>query len=204
MVDTFIANASVEEYREPFLFYPLNKADISLHSLRSTVRTLLATTPPSTATAFCRAARLHLSKGSAKSFPKSNALFNRTSTGEALPTPYLRETLSHARILYGAGMGFASLSIFATIVHQTVGLQWTGEGETVEVLTLIDGDMCQAMQSCKEELERGAGAATEVQGPRETVDELRAAVVASERDVASWGGEFPFERALASLECWKI
>lgn len=171
-----------------------------LHSLRSTVRTLLATTPPTTAAAFCKAARLHLSKGS---IPRSSALFTtRTSNGTALPTPQLRETLARARILYGAGMGLASLSIFTTIVQQTIGLRWTAEGEMADVLTLMDGDVCQAMQSCKEEIERGAG--TEAMDAREKAEVLRGAVMESERDVAGWGGEFPFERALASLECWKI
>lgn len=99
-------------------------------------------------------------------------------------------------------MGLASLSVFTTIVQQTVGLRWTAEGEMADMLTLIDGDMCQAMQSSKEEIERGAS--TEGMDTREKVEGLRGTVMESERDVASWGGEFPFERALASLECWKI
>ena len=124
-------------------------------SLRATVRTLLATTPPNTAAAFTRAARLRLGNVNAKTSPRSLALFTiRPEDGEAIATKNLHDVLTQARSLYGAGMGFASLSIFASIVRLTHGLRWTMDGETADTLTLIDGDICQAIQSSKEELAR--------------------------------------------------
>jgi hypothetical protein len=53
------------------------------------------------------------------------------------------------------------------------------------------------LQSWKEELETGL-----VEDPaaaHEVIRELRSAVSASSTDVLSWGGEFPFERALDCL-----
>ncbi|KAA1467012.1 hypothetical protein DENSPDRAFT_831965 [Dentipellis sp. KUC8613] len=185
MVDTFIANASIED-------------------LRATVRTLLATTPPSTAVAFTRAARTRLSTAAAKAPPRSLILFStRPDTGrEAVSTQHLYEALAHARALYGAGMGFSSLKVFSAIVRETVGLRWMDDGETARTLVLIDGDLCQAIQSSKEEAE--SGRAGNLLAAREKVAELRAALQESVADVARWGGEFPFECAAASMECWKL
>lgn len=39
---------------------------------------------------------------------------------------------------------------------------------------------------------------------RGTIEILRSAVRESFVDVEAWGGEFPFERASASLEFWKL
>ena len=39
---------------------------------------------------------------------------------------------------------------------------------------------------------------------REAKNDLRCAVNDSLADVKSWGGEFPFERAAASIEYWKF
>lgn len=39
---------------------------------------------------------------------------------------------------------------------------------------------------------------------RATVAQLRSAVNDSFADVKTWGGEFPFERALVSIEYWKL
>ena len=172
-------------------------------SLRATVRTLLATTPPNTAAAFTRAARLRLGNVNAKTSPRSLALFTiRLEDGEAIATKNLHDVLTQARSLYGAGMGFASLAIFASIVRLTHGLRWTMDGETADTLTLIDGDICQAIQSSKEELE--GGRADDLMSVREKVGELKAALQGSISDVTAWGGEFPFERAVSSLDCWKI
>lgn len=39
---------------------------------------------------------------------------------------------------------------------------------------------------------------------RDVVQDLRRAVNESYSDVEAWGGEFPYERALSSLQCWKL
>ncbi|KAI0061332.1 hypothetical protein BV25DRAFT_776918 [Artomyces pyxidatus] len=187
MVDTFIANANVED-------------------LRATIRTLLATTPPSTAHAFTRAARSRLSNANASSLPPSLPLFTTSASlsnlhsnsgPEPVPTSGLHDALAHARCLYGAGMGLAALRIFAAIVRVTLGMRWSPMGPTSDVLSLIDAEICQAIQSSKEEIDAGRGEGS-------SVVELRALLQESERDVEGWGGDFPFERALGSLECWKI
>ncbi|THH15431.1 hypothetical protein EW146_g5039 [Bondarzewia mesenterica] len=173
------------------------------HVLRATVRTLLATTPPNTAAAFTRAARTRLVNTNAKTLPRSLVLFTtRPEDGEAIATESLHDALAHARSLYGAGMGFTSLGVYASIVRLTLGLRWTNDGETADSLALIDGDICQAIQSSKEEVE--GGRAGDMTGAQEKVSELRTMLQESMNDVVRWGGEFPFERAAASLDCWKI
>lgn len=57
-------------------------------------------------------------------------------------------------------------------------------------------------QSCKEELE--GGRVNDLTSARDTVNKLWSSVQDSSSDVEDWGGEFPFERAATSIECWKI
>jgi hypothetical protein len=121
---------------------------------------------------------------------------------DPIPTSSLYDLLAHARALYGAGMGLTSFGIFAAIVRSSLGLRWTLYGATADVLTLIDGDICQALQSAKEEIE--SGRAGDSESARAKVTELRAALKESADAVARWGGDFPFERAAATLEVWKM
>lgn len=37
----------------------------------------------------------------------------------------------------------------------------------------------------------------------ETIQGLRRALLDSKKDTESWGGDFPFDRALSSVEFWK-
>lgn len=57
-------------------------------------------------------------------------------------------------------------------------------------------------QSSKEEIE--GGGVVDFTLAREAKNDLRCAVNDSMADVNSWGGEFPFERAAASIEYWKF
>lgn len=93
-------------------------------------------------------------------------------------------------------------------------------GEMSDVLTLVDVDISQAIQvdistqnfhdilispprqSSKEEID--AGRVSDMAAARYSVNNLRAAVKDSLLDCEAWGGEFPFERASASIEFWKI
>jgi len=180
MVDTLIANANVED-------------------LRSIVRGLLATSPPTLAAAFTTTARTRLCQTHSKVVIKPQSLFNPSP---ARPTQHLRDTLKRARSLYGAGLGFASLHILTSIVRASVGLRWAADSELVDILTIIDSDISQAIQSSKEETE--AGLVNDYEHARTTVKDLRKAVDESLADVRAWGGEFPFERATASLDVWKV
>ena len=63
-------------------------------------------------------------------------------------------------------------------------------------------DIINPFQSSKEEIE--GGRVVDFTLAREAKNDLRCAVNDSLADVKSWGGEFPFERAAASIEFWKI
>jgi len=184
MVDTLIANASADD-------------------LRSIVRNLLATGPPGMSLAFTNAARLRLRQTSVRGIPGAYLLFRKqTRDAPAEPLPHLHDVLTRARSLYGAGLGFASLGVLALIVRATVGLRWEDDGDMADILAVIDADIGQAIQSSKEEIE--GGRVIDFASARDAKHELKAAVNDSFADVNSWGGEFPFERAEASLEFWKI
>jgi len=126
----------------------------------------------------------------------------RQSDRAIVPTSQLDDTLAQARALYGAGMGFASLVILESIVRATVGLRWKEGGELSDILTVVDADISQAIQSSKEEID--AGRVGDFTIARQIVGELRAVVRDSFHDCEVWGGEFPFERASGSIEFWKI
>jgi len=183
MVDTLIANATIED-------------------LRAITRSLLATGTPSLAASFTAAARTRLRQTNARRIANTNGLFTTGLDGiYAAPTPELEGVLSRARSLYGAGMGHVSLQSLLLVVKATIGLRWEKEGSMADVLADIDADICQAIQSCKEELDGGR---VNSAGVRETVDKLWANVEESLRDVEIWQGEFPFERAADSIKCWRI
>ncbi|KIL61698.1 hypothetical protein M378DRAFT_166666 [Amanita muscaria Koide BX008] len=182
MTDTFIANASIDD-------------------LRYISRSLLATGPAGIVPAFLHAAHARLSQTNAKAVPNTQLLFVARSCGAA-PTECLHDALSRARKLFGSGMGFASLGILTTIVRATLGLRWDDEGDMADVLATIDGDITQAIQSCKEEVT--CGRLNDYICAKNSVNELRVAISECQRDVGSWGGEFPFDRASSSLEFWKI
>ncbi|KAH7924130.1 hypothetical protein BV22DRAFT_1035564 [Leucogyrophana mollusca] len=184
MVDTLIANATLED-------------------LRAITRSLLATGTPSLASAFTAAARSRLRQTSAKRIATTNGLFDTGLNGiDAIPTTDLNNVLSRARSLYGAGMGLASLGVLSSVVRATIGLRWEPEGATADALAVIDADISQAIQSCKEEFE--GGRVSDMAGAREAIGNLWSGIQESSRDVEIWGGEFPFDRAANSIEYWKI
>ncbi|KAF8121152.1 hypothetical protein EV363DRAFT_1421556 [Boletus edulis] len=184
MVDTLIANATIED-------------------LRAITRTLLSTGTPSLAASFTAAARSRLRQTNAKRIATTNGLFATGLDGiHVVPTPELENVLARARSLYGAGMGFVSLSLLSSVVKATVGLRWETEGSMANMLAVIDTDICQAIQSCKEELE--GGRVNDIAAVRETIGRLWTGVEESARDVEIWGGEFPFDKAANSIEYWGV
>ncbi|CDO75152.1 hypothetical protein BN946_scf184590.g9 [Trametes cinnabarina] len=184
MVDTFIANANLED-------------------LRAIVRGMLATSPPSVAAAFTAAARQRLVRVKATDVPDTTDFFAAGPDGSsAEPTEKLNSALLRIRTLYGSGLGFASLKILARVVGATVGLRWDEDGAMEDTLAIIDADISQAIQSAKEELD--GNRVMDMQEAREVVEELRSAVHESQKDVKKWDGAFPFERAASSLEFWRV
>ncbi|KAI0820527.1 hypothetical protein BC628DRAFT_1330187 [Trametes gibbosa] len=184
MVDTFIVNANLED-------------------LRAIVRGMLATSPPSVAAAFTSAARQRLVRVRATDIPDVAGIFVAVSGGSAaVPGEKLEGILHRVRTLYGSGMGFASLRILARVVSATEGLRWEEDSAMEDTLGVIDADISQAIQSAKEEID--GGRVTDPQEARAVVHELRAAIADSQMDIKKWGGAFPFERAEASLEYWRM
>ncbi|KAF5393722.1 hypothetical protein D9757_000172 [Collybiopsis confluens] len=180
MVDTFIANANVDD-------------------LRSALRGLLASGTSGIASAFSAAARKYLHESGALIPPKPDTLFVTDPwTGEITPTPVLTETLARARTVYGVGMGFFSLEILTAVVEAMINTKWAEGSVTEALITEIDGDLVQAIQSCKEELEtdrvieRGAA--------RQIVSKLHRAIHDSSRERLI----LPFEKAEYSLQYWKF
>ncbi|OCH86360.1 hypothetical protein OBBRIDRAFT_738153 [Obba rivulosa] len=183
MVDGLIASATVDD-------------------LRAIIRTTLATSSPETSAKFTAAARGHFEKMYMKGCLTSDRLFDVSSGGKWTPTPQLNRLLACVRSIYGAGMGFASLRILAEIIEATSGTRWEDDSEMEDVLTEIDGDVTQAIQSSKEQME--GGRVENVTAARETVERLRTALRNSKEDVASWGEMYPFEKAAASVQYWKF
>jgi hypothetical protein len=146
MVDTFIANASPDECVVPKHGYMTNTNHLR-SSLRSIIRNLLATGPPGIAPAFSNAARSRLRQTISKPLPSPYSLFRRqTRDGYAVPLPHLQDVLTRARSLYGAGLGFLSLPVLASIVRATIGLRWEDDGDMADILAVIDADIGQAIQ----------------------------------------------------------
>ncbi|KAI0685208.1 hypothetical protein BC835DRAFT_1290809, partial [Cytidiella melzeri] len=183
MVDTLLANAEHDD-------------------LRAILRATLTSCPPSTATAFTAAARKRLVHLSSRSRPCATSLFDVMEDGLAVPTPNLHACLRRSRSLYGAGMGLTSLSILTEVVQATVGIRWDLDGETADILAAVDADISQAYQSSKEEI--ASGRVSDHNVTRMTVQGLAAAVNQSLSDCEVWGGEFPFEQALAIVDYGKF
>jgi len=162
---------------------------------------LLATSPPSVASQFKAIAQCRLKQINAAHLP-SLSLFAQTKDGLSIPTPALEETLTRARSLYGAGMGFVSLRILTEVIRRTIGIRWRDDDEVADILAIIDSDITQAIQSCKEEFDQSR--VLDMSEARDIVKELKSSVGRSMVDVQSWGGEYPFDRASASLDYWKF
>lgn len=179
MIDTFIANANIED-------------------LRAIMRSTLATNPGATV-AFTAAARHRLMQSNAKAV--YSELFTERD-GRMIPGSDLMTALTRARMLYGAGLGLASLKVLAGIVKATAGHRWKGDAELEDLFAEIDADISQALQSTREELE--SGRVTDKGAARTAINDFRAAVEETQKEVKSWGGAYPFERAVSGLAYWRL
>lgn len=99
-------------------------------------------------------------------------------------------------------MGIASLDILAAVVTATIGLRWEIDGPMTDALAAVDTDISQAIQSAKEEF--AGGRVSDIGTARAIVHNLGSSITESLKDTEQWGGEFPFERALASVDYWKL
>ena len=110
--------------------------------------------------------------------------------------------LSHARSLYGAGMGFDSLDLLTVVVRATTGLRWDPSDSIADVLAVIDADISQAIQSCKEEI--ASGHTRDINVARSSLRKLRSALDDCRTEIEAWGGEYPFERGSANADCLQL
>ncbi|KAJ3553697.1 hypothetical protein NM688_g3473 [Phlebia brevispora] len=172
-------------------------------SLRAIVRGMLSTSPPSVTATFITAAQRRLLQTNAALPPPADALFTRKpETGKVVPTAELRAVLTRARTLYGSGLGFASLRVLAQPVRATTVFVWEDGSDMEAVLAEIDADISQALQSSREEID--GGRVVDIASARAAISDLKSAVRESKLAVENWGGVYPFERAEATLEFWKL
>ncbi|KAJ2999594.1 hypothetical protein NUW54_g6916 [Trametes sanguinea] len=120
------------------------------------------------------------------SIPKLNAHNHQdwkfALEGEWEPTDELSGVLSRCRMLYGAGMGVNALTVLTDVVKESVGVTWKEDSRMEEMLALVDTDLCQAIQSAKEEMDRVGGKGADVEAARKAREKLRDALMASRED----------------------
>ncbi|TFK92063.1 hypothetical protein K466DRAFT_573321 [Polyporus arcularius HHB13444] len=181
MVDTFISNATLTD-------------------LQDSIRRTLATSPPSAAAAFTAAARDRLVRSKTNAVPDPNTLFVQKSSSEWEATPELEAVLRRARALYGSGMGLASLRVLTAVVVAAGRTRWEPDSDLETLLAYIDADISQAVVSAGQEMDAGRTGADE---EAETHKAMASALKACGDSVGAWEGDFPFERAVDSIEQWK-
>ncbi|KAG9033318.1 hypothetical protein FRB95_000325 [Tulasnella sp. JGI-2019a] len=175
-------------------------------SLRAIVRSLLATGPTGTTSCFTSIARTRVQHSTPRKLPSPSSLFTTASPDSsfAVPTKALYDTLARARALFGVGLGFESLPILTSIINRILPLQWEIDSEMEDALIVLDADLAQAIQSCREQLASGSDLVKDMEGARTAVKALRDAMDNCQEVVESWGGEFPLEKGMMSIEGWKF
>ncbi|KAG8858942.1 hypothetical protein FRB96_004762 [Tulasnella sp. 330] len=181
-------------------------ANSDLEDLRAIVRSLLATGPSGTTTAFTSIARNRIQNSTQRKLPSPSSLFTTASpaSSNAMPTKALYDTLARARALFGVGLGFESLPVLTSIVSRILPLQWEIDSEMEDALIVLDADLAQAVQSCREQLQSSGDLVKDIEGARSTVKALREVMDQCRVVVESWGGEFPLEKGMMSIEGWKF
>lgn len=180
-------------------------ANSDLEDLRAIVRSLLATGPSGTTSCFTSLARTRVQTTTPRKLPSPNTLFIvDPSTGLAAPTKSLYDTLARARGLFGVGLGFESLPVLTNIIRRMTPLRWEEETEMETALCILDADVAQAVQSCREQLLCPGDLVPDLDAARQTVASLRAALRDCEQAVEAWGGEYPLEKSDMSIKGWKF
>jgi len=167
------------------------------------MRSLLATGPAGVSSAFTQIARNRVKHANPKqTLCPSSFFYVDASTGDAVATKSLWSFMARARARFGIGLGFESLAMLVTVIHATLPLRWEIDTQMEDDLATIDGDIAQAIQSCKEQI--AGDNVSDFEAARCAVRSLKFALLESQRTVESWGGEFAFERGMMSVEGWKF
>ena len=84
------------------------------------------------------------------------------------------------------------------MIQATFPLRWTASDRDplLEALAIVDCDISQAVQSCKEQIVGGNLDSEALAGA--ALEELYQALGESKRQTAAWGGEFAFDRVRGS------
>lgn len=173
-------------------------------SLRAIVRCLLATGPVGTTGAFTKIARNRVSTTAPRRMHPPSAFFAVDSKGNGVPTKALWETVAAARTLMGVGLGFESLPVLISIVDAARPYKFELDSDMEDALIVIDADIAQALQSCREQLASGDNLVKDREAAKETLDKLRNVLVESRKDIEAWGGEFPLEKGELAVQGWKL
>ncbi|KAG8908773.1 hypothetical protein FRB99_003011 [Tulasnella sp. 403] len=184
-LDSFLANSNIDD-------------------LRAIVRSLLATGPAGTVPAFTTIARQRVQRTTGRKLQSPSSYFSTDPSGQPIPTQALWDTVARARAHFGVGLGFESLPILLTIVNTTRSLRWEIESDMEDALIIIDGDIAQALQSCREQLTHPE-LVKDKDAARSALSNLKSALIDSRTEVEAWGGEFPFEKGLLCIDGqWKL
>ncbi|TBU31754.1 hypothetical protein BD311DRAFT_776035 [Dichomitus squalens] len=176
-------------------------ANLQLSDMQAITRALLCSSPPEVTAAFVTAVWTRLKKtATACEVPKPVTLFVAAECIDSAwkPSGELGEVLRRSRVLYGAGMGLASLKILTAVVIGAARLGWVPDDEMEDYLAVIDADICQAIVSSKQEIDAGVTNSQEVadvrQGMLDALEDCRAAMQEA----------FPFERGYMDAKGWRM
>lgn len=116
------------------------------NSLRAILRNMLSSKTPGLVAAFLASTRtrLHHRSGGGAVAELKQPLFSEG--GPDAPAPQLLASLARARMLYGSGLGFASLQPLTAVVRSTIGHRWLPEGQIAYALVMADADIAQGLQ----------------------------------------------------------
>ncbi|KAF7290375.1 hypothetical protein HMN09_01295500 [Mycena chlorophos] len=179
MADTVLVNASPED-------------------LRAILRNMLASKTPGLVATFMTSTHARLRQKPGASEANIDLLLD-TDT----PSTDLVQALKRARMLFGSGLGFASLEPLTAVVRSTIGRHWAADGEVSRTLAMADADIAQAIQSCKDQL-LDNGQLVDFGAARAAYTDLLRALQDSQLDSERWGGEFAFERGFYSVLAFKM
>ncbi|KAG8931943.1 hypothetical protein FRC03_002155 [Tulasnella sp. 419] len=181
-------------------------ASVNADELRAVCRQLLATSDKATQNVFTNVARTRMLRQSKKPLPSRESLFKNAHTNDPLPTQVVYDTLARARSIFGVGLGFESLHILLFLIRSTSGLRWELDSKMEDALIVLDADLAQAIQSCKEQVASkvATNQPLDLEAYRHQLKELKTAMEDIRKETDAWGGEFPYEKGLISINGWRL
>ena len=100
------------------------------------------------------------------------------------------------------GLGFQSVPILVTIVQAASTTTFDIDSDMEDALIVVDADIAQCLQSCREQLQ--AGDVLDRESAKAALADLRKALIECRSAIEAWGGEFPLEKGVLALEGWKL